>query len=204
MQVEANIDEADIGQVKQGQQVNFNVDAFPDLSFKGVVTQIRLQPVSTSNVITYTVIVKAANPDQKLMPGMTANITVLVEKNDSALIIPSKALRFKPDSADLQAYFESLPEKDRLNSEEKGKGKTHYESGQELQKQVKIWIKNGDLIHPKRILTGINDGTNTEVISGVNEGDEVILSMNSISNKKTVQKTTTTNPFMPKPPSRRR
>jgi HlyD family secretion protein len=204
MQVEANIDEADIGQIKQGQLVEFNVDAFPDLSFRGEITQIRLQPVSTSNVITYTVIVKADNPDNKLMPGMTANITVIVEKNDSALIIPAKALKFKPDSTEMKAYFESLPSNERPNPEDRKTRKGHRKSGQEFQKQIRVWIKTGDKIHPVKVETGINDGSNLEVKNGLNEGDEVILSMNSLNEKKTVQKNTTTNPFMPKPPSRRR
>jgi HlyD family secretion protein len=204
MQVEANIDEADIGQIKQGQEVEFSVDAFPDLNFQGEVTQIRLQPVSTSNVITYTVIVKAENPEKKLMPGMTANITVIIEKNDSALIIPSKALRYKPDSAELNAYFASIPAIERPKPFKSDMEKGHRRSEQEWQKSVKVWIKSGELVHPMKVEIGINDGTNAEVLSGLNEGDEVILSMNSPNGKKSVQKTTTTNPFMPKPPSRRR
>jgi HlyD family secretion protein len=204
MQVEANIDEADIGQIKEGQKVEFTVDAFPDLNFSGQVTQIRLQPVSTSNVITYTVIVKAENPDKKLMPGMTANITVIVEKNDSALIIPSKALRFKPDSLELKAYFETLPPDKRPNPEER---KTHRDSrkpDEAFQNISRVWIKNGELIHPVKIKVGINDGSNTEVINGLNEGDEVILTMNSANNSIKNTKAATTNPFMPKPPSRRK
>jgi HlyD family secretion protein len=109
MHVEAAVDEADIGQVKQGQPVDFTVDAFPTEIFKGDVRQIRLQPLVTSNVVTYTVIVNAPNPDKKLMPGMTANITVLVQKVDSVLIVPGKALRFTPDAAFLAEYMKNNP-----------------------------------------------------------------------------------------------
>src|ERR1035437_1149785 len=109
MQVQANVDEADIGQVKTDEPVNFTVDAYPNETFKGSVRQIRLQPVVTSNVVTYTVIVNAPNPEKKLMPGMTANITVLVQKVDSVLIIPGKALRFTPDAAFLAEYMKNNP-----------------------------------------------------------------------------------------------
>jgi HlyD family secretion protein len=109
MQVQANVDEADIGQVRDGQPVDFTVDAYPNETFKGSVRQIRLQPVVTSNVVTYTVIVNAPNPEEKLMPGMTANITVLVQQVDSVLIVPGKALRFTPDAAFLAEYMKNNP-----------------------------------------------------------------------------------------------
>jgi HlyD family secretion protein len=109
MQVQANVDEADIGQVRDGQPVDFTVDAYPNEIFKGSVRQIRLQPVVTSNVVTYTVIVNAPNPEEKLMPGMTANITVLVQQVDSVLVVPGKALRFTPDAAFLAEYMKNNP-----------------------------------------------------------------------------------------------
>ena len=109
MQVQANVDEADIGQIKKEQPVSFTVDAYPNEVFKGSVRQLRLQPVVTSNVVTYTVIVNAPNPDLKLMPGMTANITVLVQKIDSVMTIPGKALRFAPDAAFLAEYMKNNP-----------------------------------------------------------------------------------------------
>jgi HlyD family secretion protein len=109
MQVQANVDEADIGQIKKDQPVDFTVDAYPNEIFRGSVRQLRLQPVVTSNVVTYTVIVNAPNPEKKLMPGMTANITVLVQKIDSVLIVPGKALRFTPDAAYLAEYMKNNP-----------------------------------------------------------------------------------------------
>lgn len=109
MQVQANVDEADIGQIKKEQPVTFTVDAYPNEVFKGSVRQLRLQPIVTSNVVTYTVIVNAPNPEKKLMPGMTANITVLVQKIDSVMTIPGKALRFTPDAAYLAEYLKNNP-----------------------------------------------------------------------------------------------
>jgi HlyD family secretion protein len=109
MQVQAAVDEADIGQLRTGQPVSFTVDAYPTETFNGDVRQIRLQPIVTSNVVTYTVIVNAPNPELKLMPGMTANITVLVQKIDSVLTVPGKALRFTPDATWLAEYMKNNP-----------------------------------------------------------------------------------------------
>jgi HlyD family secretion protein len=130
MQVQANVDEADIGQVRMLQPVDFTVDAYPNEIFKGSVRQIRLQPVVTSNVVTYTVIVNAPNPEKKLMPGMTANITVLVQKIDSVLIIPGKALRFAPDAAYLTEYYKKNPPPNR----NQGAGGTGQAAGAERQR----------------------------------------------------------------------
>ena len=122
MQVQANVDEADIGLLRTAQPVDFTVDAYPNETFKGSVRQIRLQPVVTSNVVTYTVIVNAPNPDKKLMPGMTANITVLVQKIDSVLVVPGKALRFTPDAAYLAEYLKSNPPGQRQGAAEGQQG----------------------------------------------------------------------------------
>ena len=110
MQVEASIDEADIGQIKVEQKVDFSVDAYADEIFNGVVRQIRLQPVIVSNVVTYTVIIDVPNPDMKLMPGMTATITVMIDNRNDILKVPSRALSFSPPSDYLAIYFESLPD----------------------------------------------------------------------------------------------
>jgi HlyD family secretion protein len=99
MQVEASIDETDIGMIKIGQRVEFDVDAYPDEKFDGTVKQIRLSPVTTSNVVTYTVIIDAPNPEQKLLPGMTANIVIYVEDLSDVLAVPYKAVKFTPDAA---------------------------------------------------------------------------------------------------------
>ncbi len=98
MEVQTSVDEADIGKVNQGQRVEFTVDAYPDMKFEGSVSQVRLQPVTTNNVVTYVVILNAPNPDKKLMPGMTASATIFIEEKQNTLILSGKALRFTPDS----------------------------------------------------------------------------------------------------------
>jgi HlyD family secretion protein len=221
MQVQANVDEADIGQLQKGQPVSFTVDAYPTETFIGDVRQIRLQPVVTSNVVTYTVIVNAPNPEKKLMPGMTANITVLVQKVDSVPIIPGKALRFTPDAAWLAEYLKNNPFPKRQGNG--GQGQTEANArqqnpgtagqsnagefqggGQSGRKPVVVWVKSGDKVHRTRIITGSIDGTNVEVKSGLKEGDEVILSMSLPGKSGTsaaATTTTTTSPFMPQRPA---
>ncbi len=228
MQVQANVDEADIGQVRNGQPVTFTVDAYPTETFSGDVRQIRLQPVVTSNVVTYTVIVNAPNPEKKLMPGMTANITVLVQKLDSVLIVPGKALRFTPDATWLAAYMKNNPFPRRqpgqggqarqegqqgsgqhadslkrysANANQSGFGENQSES-QPGKKPVVVWVKSGDKIHRARVVTGAVDGTNAEVKWGLKDGDEVILSMSLPGKSGTpAAPANSASPFMP---SRRR
>ncbi len=207
MQVAANIDEADIGQIKDGQIVEFTVDAFPEMKFTGKVTEIRLQSTTTSNVVTYTVIVQAPNPEKKLMPGMTANIVVIVEKSDNVLIVPGKALRFKADTAVLQAYVSSLPEKEWFKimyDVKPGNNKSGLTTIQgprvdsTIAPTTTIWVKKGNVLQAVSVETGINDGINAEAKSGLNEGDEVIISMTS-SGKNEIKKASG-SPFIPKLP----
>lgn len=115
MQVQASVDEADIGQVKDGDNVTFTVDAYPDLTFKGKVTQVRLEPVTSNNVVTYTVVIQAPNPDLKLMPGMTANITINTQEANDVLLVPSKALLFKPANEKLLAELKGPDSMQRKN-----------------------------------------------------------------------------------------
>ena len=211
MQVAANIDEADIGQVIEKQKVEFTVDAFPDIKFTGEVMEKRLQSTTTSNVVTYTVIVKAPNPDKKLMPGMTASITVIVNKADNVLTVSGKALRFKPDQQMLMVYNNTPPEKDRIKNTLSGAAASApvvnvNMSGTDNKLPEPsasfLWIKTGKNIHAVNVVTGITDGITTEIKSGVNEGDEVLVSMTSTA--KTETKTASSSPFMPKPPSDKR
>ncbi len=204
MQVEADIDEADIGQVKDGQKVKFTVDAFPDMTFTGEVAQIRLQPTTTSNVVTYTVIINAPNPDKKLMPGLTADISIITEESADVLTVPSKALRFSPDMTLLQKYMranrpDSMPEppsEDEMDSEPIAMEQPMSEDH--------VWVKDGELIHPVPVKIGLNDETNVEIISGVKLGDEVIVSMSQAEeNNAETEDSEGGSPFMPKPPKRK-
>jgi len=182
MQVEANIDEADIGMVKQGQRVEFSVDAFPELNFEGKVSEIRLQPNEASNVITYTVIITVSNPDFKLKPGMTASITTYVEEANDVLLIGTKAIRFSPNRQLLDNYMRGLSEeKQRPESNEtmndENRPKPPQIRNEELDNTHKIvWVKNGERMHPVVIEVGVNDGSNIEVISGLEEGNILVTS----------------------------
>jgi HlyD family secretion protein len=205
MQVEANIDEADIGKVKEGQRVSFTVDAFSDLNFEGKVIQIRLNPTTVSNVVTYTVIVQAPNPDRKLMPGMTASITIYVNEARNVLTVSSKALHFTPDQSTLTAYFESLRKKDKLPeppkdtnlpAEGKDQPMTPADSAGTM-----VWVKDGVNIHPVKVEVGIDDDLNAQITQGLKEGDEVVISMTASGNS-TATAASGGSPFMPKPPSR--
>lgn len=195
MRVEAKVDEADIGQIRMDQRVEFTVDAYPDQKFAGAVTEIRIQPVVTSNVVTYTVIVQASNPELKLMPGMTANINIFVNEKKDILVIPGKAIRFTPDEITYAAYLKTVSDADAQKMMPKI---------QPAQKdQNFIWTKNGAVIHRKEVKIGTNDGINYELVSGLNEGDEIVLSMTAqkaTAEKKTVSK----SPFMPQRPGQRR
>jgi HlyD family secretion protein len=200
MQVEASIDEADIGKVKIGQRVSFLVDAFPDLSFKGEVVQIRLKSITKSNVVTYTVIVKAPNPDMKLMPGMTASITIYVEEAVNVLIVSSKALHFTPDPDLMAAYMQKnypkgMTENNQWEKDNSGKIDSTFKN---------VWIKDSAGIRQKPIKVGIDDDLNAQIIQGLKEGDELVTSMNTSLKftRNTNSAAPSSSPFMPKPPSR--
>lgn len=206
MQVEANVDEADIGQVKTGQRVVFTVDAYPDDEFSGTITQVRLEPIETSNVITYTVIIKADNQEGKLMPGLTANISIYTLELKDVLTLESKAISFQPDPQVLKAYQQQHP-KDvsqpvavltrqvyRASNEP-----THAQAGQAKH----VWVKEGTTIQERTIQTGTTDGVLVQVLQGLKDGDEVVYSM-SVASEKTqaIESTSAGSPFMPKPPGR--
>lgn len=192
MQVEADIDEADIGMVKQNQRVEFTVDAFPDLNFEGKVSEIRLQPNESSNVITYIVIISVSNPDLKLKPGMTASITTYVEEANDVLLVASKATNFTPNRQLLEAYMSTLPDNEQRppmretsDDNEKTRTKPPQREMPELDNSHKVvWVKNGDQIHPTVIEVGIDDNTNIEIISGVNEGDLLVTSFTMTNNSR--------------------
>jgi HlyD family secretion protein len=190
MQVEASIDEADIGKVGIGQRVSFTVDAFSDLKFDGQIVQIRLQPITKSNVVTYTVIVKAPNPDMKLKPGMTASITVFVDEANNVLTIASKALHFTPDDATLKNYMLQ----NQLKVDSNGINDKKTDSTKQM-----VWVKTAISLHQVSVKIGIDDDINAQILEGLKEGDEVVLALNSASSGKTSGQTS--SPFMPKPPS---
>jgi HlyD family secretion protein len=188
MRVIAKVDEADIGSVKQGQRVTFTVDAYPNDIFDGQVTQVRLEATTTSNVVTYQVVVNAPNPDLKLKPGLTANITIFTLEKTDISVLPNKALNFKPDA-------ETMVHNGFIVSE-------NFEASKNLgQNEKVVWQQDGKTIRNKRIKIGETDGINTEVISGVANTDQIITEMKTVAVSEVEgAKSSETSPFMPKRP----
>lgn len=189
MQVIANVDEADIGQAEDGQRVTFTVDAYPNDVFTGEVMQIRLEATTTSSVVTYEVVVNAPNPELKLKPGLTANITIYTQEKKGILVVPSKALRFVPDA-------QLLGQKVRIVTEENEAHGLHKS----------VWVKNGGGLYEKPVEVGITNGLSTEITSGLTEGDEVIVGI-SLAGKTTAVapvQSGESNPFMPKHPGQQK
>jgi len=188
MEVQTSVDEADIGKVKEGQRVEFTVDAYPDLKFEGIVSQVRLQPITTNNVVTYNVILHAGNPDKKLMPGMTASATIYVAEKDNVLIVSGKALRFRPDQDYLKKMLNepagsALPgQKQAGNDFRRGIPGFRYDAsgstGMATNESKSVWVRrDSDRIERVPVTTGIDNGTNVEVLSGLKEGDRVVVAM---------------------------
>ena len=183
MRVIANIDEADIGGVQEGQRVTFTVDAFPDDKFEGQVTQVRQQATTESNVVTYEVVISAPNKDLKLKPGLTANVTIFtLEKND-VLAAPAKALRFVPNEALLS------------------KG----QKIEDVEAPAKVWTLEGDTFKAHAVQTGTTNGLLTEIISGISAGTEVLVDFKlSGGEMEESGQQQAQNPFMPRPRSNNR
>ena len=177
MRVIADIDEADIGDVKEGQRVTFTVDAFPNDTFQGQVTQVRQQATTESNVVTYEVVISAPNADLKLKPGLTANVTIFtLEKND-VLTVSAKALRFAPNEA-LIAEDETI----------EGCEAPH-----------KLWVRQGKTFKAIPVETGVTNGTTTEIVSGIAAGTEVLEDMEFGGAAEDASAQQNKNPFMPGP-----
>ena len=152
MQVVANVDEADIGGVKEGDRVTFTVDAYPDDTFEGEVKQVRLEPTTTNNVVTYEVVISAPNADLKLKPGLTANVTIFTLDRKDVLCAPARALRFNP-------------EKPLIGDNDIVK---------DCEGEHKLWTREGNTFTAHPVKIGISNGVNTEIISGINEGTVVV------------------------------
>jgi HlyD family secretion protein len=166
MQIDTNVDEADIGRVRVGQTVQFTVDAYPDVTFPGKVSEIRNAPITVQNVVTYDVVIKVANRERKLKPGMTANVSIITATATGALKIPNAALRFKWTA-------------DQTSERGKGgasAGGVQTAAGSSGQKKQGVWILRDEKPRRVAIATGISDGNYTVVLSGnLQEGDAVIL-----------------------------
>lgn len=185
MRVVADVDEADIGSVKMGMSASFTVDAFPNDVFEGQVTQVRLKPTTTSNVVTYEVLINAPNPELKLIPGLTANITINVKEARNVLTVPLKALRFEPQSFDDNEGlppFDSVPAPPASASRpEKPGDKPKDPAIPTTDMHRLVWaLRDGRLV-PVEIELGVDNGVDAQVISGLVEGDKVAITYESAS-----------------------
>ncbi|WP_312196318.1 efflux RND transporter periplasmic adaptor subunit [Epilithonimonas vandammei] len=191
MQVEANVDEADIGGVEVSQRVSFTVDAYPQEEFSGRVRQVRLSATTESNVVTYTVIIDADNPEQKLKPGLTATITIFTQELKDIDTVPASAIAFSPDTETLQKYYQQNQIKAKIPEIKTGKNKEKY-----------IWIKNNDgSLSQKQITIGINDGINIQVVSGLTGSEQIVTSLEEQTEPVAKSESDGSSPFMPKRPN---
>lgn len=177
MQVATDVDEADIGQVKGGQEVEFTVDAYPDLSFEGKVNEIRLAPNTSDNVVSYTVIVKVDNPDLRLMPGMTANVSIISDKKEGVFKVASSALKFQPSRSLIE-----MPERPGTAEGSEASGKRSGKISSDGKKF--LWIYENGNLKPLPVRTGISDGMYTEVSGNITEGLEVVTAMTGVEGSK--------------------
>lgn len=191
MQVIADVDEADIGGVKEGQRVEFSVDAYPNDTFEGTVTQVRLEATEESNVVTYEVVISAHNPDLKLKPGLTANVTIYIAERRNVINIPLKALRFVPDMPSGQApAAESQPQPQKPGND-----------------SIKtIWVQENNTWTPRQVKVGMDNGVNIEICEGLNEGETVAIDRKSNGGLPAEQLSGNKeeSPFMPKPPGKKK
>ena len=225
MKVMADVDEADIGQVKAGQRVEFTVDAFQDDKFKGTVQEVRLSPTTTSNVVTYTVVISAENPDQKLLPGMTATCTIVTQEIEDAVAIPVKALKFTPAEGTPMADPKDFPRPPKSGDFPpppsnmaggpppggpggfgppggfpgmggKKKGQRPKLTGNH------VWVNVDGKAAPRPVKIGLSDGVNVQILKGLNVGDSVVVSQETVGTSET-KKSGASSPFMPGPPGKK-
>lgn len=205
MQVQASVDEADVGNIKVGENASFTVDAFPDDVFKGTVIEVRLQPTISANVVTYTTIINAPNNDLKLKPGMTANIIIYTNEVKNTLLISAKAIAFQPDSTLGKQFKMRKLSLGKHKGEHKGNGK-YGNNGQSNaktrdtvdHKKAIVWKRVGDSIIPKHIRIGLDDDINVQIIKGITAQDEIITGVTALKPAKGTNKAADSSPFMPK------
>lgn len=182
MQVVADVDEADIGDVKEGERVTFTVDAYPDDTFEGEVKQVRQEATTTNNVVTYEVVISAPNADLKLKPGLTANVTIYTAERKGVLSVPSKALRFTPQKETVG----KMKIVDVANAKNK------------------VWTIEGNSIVAHKVNIGMTDGTNTQIVGGIAEGTKVVTGLNVMGGEeeKPMEVQGESSPFAPGPPGK--
>lgn len=184
MQVVGNVDEADIGQVKVGQPVTFSVDAYPDELFNGEVTQVRLNPTEESNVVTYEVVVATSNPQHKLIPGLTANLTIYTMRKENVLLLPNNVFTFTPRNDEDMLQSAAAPKETGLKDSQKC-----------------IWVVKDGNMAPTVVTTGVSNGLKTEILSGI-DNNAVVAMGYSENATNSGQQGGEKSPFAPQPPGR--
>ena len=177
MRVVADVDEADIGDVHEGERVTFTVDAYPNDTFEGEVTQVRQEATTTNNVVTYEVVISAPNADLKLKPGLTANVTIYTSGKQGVLVVPSKALRLMPTA-------ETVGNKYKI-ADNNGKNK--------------VWTFDGKTLTAHNVQTGMTDGVNTEIAGDITEGTVIVTEINEIGTGDAQEQSREQSPFAPGP-----
>ena len=210
MQVDAAVDEADIGNVRKEQRVSFTVDAFPDDVLEGAVSEIRLQPSVSANVVTYTTIINAENDQLKLKPGMTANIAIYTKEQNNALLISARATKFKPDSIIMKKY-KIIDERKKQKGQQTASGPAMTENSARRDQKMKkdssvtdstkikrasVWVLNGTTLTRRFIRTGLEDGTQVEVLGGLTPNDLIVDGVQQAGAKAT-SNNNQRSPFIP-------
>jgi len=192
MQIDTSFAEADIGNIKVGQTAKFSVDAFPNLNFEGAVKQIRLNPTTTSNVVSYNVVVSVDNPEQILLPGMTAYVNIVFAKHDNVMLVPNAALRFKPKLDDA-ANGTASNTNGNTSNEPRGNKKKMSESTRSAGElgRGKLYVLQDGKPQIRQVRVGITDGKLTEIVSSeLKPGDKVIVGETQADSKATSGSTT--------------
>jgi HlyD family secretion protein len=180
MQIDSNVAEADVGAIVVDQAVDFSVDAFPNQTFRGKVVQVRNAPITVQNVVTYDTVIGVSNPDLKLKPGMTANVSIVVAHRDNVLKVTNAALRFRPAEEKVaEARRSATSRSPRPNTG--GRNRGEYQS----ERTVYVLPKGASKPNPVQIKTGISDGVSTEVVEGLKEGDRVVTAALGIEKRAT-------------------
>jgi HlyD family secretion protein len=231
MQVNASVDESDVGKLHEGQDVTFRVDAYPERTFSARVEQVRLQPTTNQNVVTYNTIISVANPDQKLMPGMTASVSVIVQKSENVLRIPSAALRFRlaggsgsgggrardarpagqPEGAPGAAAASPAPGGAAAGGEgrrgRRGDGSDGGRANPEGGQRGLVYVLTDQGPQPTRIVVGISDGKLVEVKEGLSDGAKIVTGIEGAAGSPAPNARATQgnpNPFNPQTQRRQR
>ncbi len=181
MRVIADVDEADIGQVAEGQRVTFTVDAYPSSTFEGRVTQVRQEAATSSNVVTYEVVISAPNKDLRLKPGLTANVTINTMEHENIVSVPAKALRFMP-TQELIAPGDKIADAEGAH---------------------KLWVREGNTLKAYAVKVGITNGVRTQILEGVKEGTDVVVDVAvAVPGGDTADGGGERSPFAPGPPKK--